>query len=58
MASASNRQIAMAIGILMKAHQSTPEDALALLRISSQHSNRKMAEIAANVVATGELRVP
>jgi len=47
----------MAIGILM-AHQSTPQDALALLRISSQHSNRKMAEIAANVVATGELRVP
>ncbi len=55
---ASNRQIAMAIGILMKAHQSTPEDALALLRISSQHSNRKMAKIAADVVATGELSLP
>jgi len=55
---ASNRQIAMAIGILMKAHQSTPQDALALLRISSQHSNRKMAKIAADVVATGELSLP
>jgi len=55
---ASNRQIAMAIGILMKARQSTPQDALALLRISSQHSNRKMAKIAADVVATGELSLP
>jgi len=55
---ASNRQIAMAIGILMKGRQSTQEDALALLRISSQHSNRKMVEIAAYVVATGELLLP
>jgi len=54
----SNRVIGVAIGMLASTHKITPEDALALLRIASQHKNRKLADLASQVVATGALVLP
>jgi transcriptional regulator with GAF, ATPase, and Fis domain len=53
----TSRTIGMAMGILMKTHTVTSDDAFALLRIASQHQHRKLAEIALEVVDTGELDV-
>jgi hypothetical protein len=55
---ASNREIGTAIGVLMAQHKLTREQAHELLRVASQDSNRKMAEIATEVVETGELSLP
>jgi GAF domain-containing protein len=52
----SNRTIAMAIGILMATHRITDGQAFDLLRVASQRSNRRLREIAEEVVRTGELR--
>jgi hypothetical protein len=54
----SNREIGTAIGVLMAQHKLTREQAHELLRVASQDSNRKMAELATEVVETGELRMP
>jgi hypothetical protein len=54
----SNRRIGMAMGILMARHQVTDHQAFDLLRIASQNSNRKLADIARDVVDTGALDVP
>lgn len=54
----SNREIGVAIGVLMTTHKITAEGALALLRVASQHSNRKLADIALDVAHTGELALP
>ncbi len=54
----SNMVIGVAIGIIASSHKVTPEDALALLRIASQHKNRKLAGLASEVVATGALVLP
>lgn len=54
----SNRRIGMAMGVLMASHKLTEEDAFTLLRIASQNSNRKLLDIADEVVATGVLEVP
>ena len=54
----SNRQIGMAMGILMATHRITGEDAFALLRIASQNSNRKLAVVADEVIQTGALELP
>jgi GAF domain-containing protein len=51
----TNREIAMAIGILMNAHRLTKEQAFDLLRVASQHRHRKVHDLAAQVVLTGEL---
>lgn len=51
----SNRQIAMALGILIGRHSIDHETALNLLRWESQKRNRRVAEIAEEIVATGEL---
>jgi len=51
----TNREIAMAIGVLMGRHMITRETALNLLRLASQHLNLKMSVIADRVVTTGEL---
>ena len=53
----SNREIGVAIGILMTRHRITQEQAFGLLRLASQDSNRKVADIAADIVTTGELPV-
>jgi GAF domain-containing protein len=50
---ATNREIAMAMGILMSQHQLTEQDAFAVLRVVSQNLNRKLREIASEVVRTG-----
>jgi GAF domain-containing protein len=54
----SNRQIGMAMGILMATHRITGPDAFALLRIASQNSNRKLAVVADEVIETGTLELP
>jgi GAF domain-containing protein len=51
----TNREIAMAIGILMNAHRLTKDQAFDLLRVASQHRHRKVHDLAAQVVLTGEL---
>lgn len=51
----TNREIGMAMGILMAAHKVSRDQAFNLLRIVSQRDQRKLAEIAADVVETGAL---
>ena len=43
--------IAMAMGMLMEQSKVTPDDAFTLLRRASQRTNRKLHDIAADVVA-------
>lgn len=52
---ASNRAIGMAIGILMAIRRVSQQEAFDLLRVTSQRANRKLREIAEDVVLTGEL---
>ena len=54
----SNREIGTAMGIIMAIHKVTREDAFSLLRIASQNSNRKLIDIATDVVDTGMLDLP
>jgi GAF domain-containing protein len=54
----SNRDIGIAIGILMASHKITREAAFDLLRITSQGSHRKLREVATDVMETGILSVP
>jgi hypothetical protein len=54
---ASNRRIGTAMGILMAVHKVTDEQAFHLLRIASQNTNRKLAELAQDVIDTGTLDV-
>lgn len=58
MAQESNREIGMAMGVLMSRHRLTQSQAFDLLRMASQHSHRKLREIAADVVETGMLDFP
>jgi ANTAR domain len=51
----SNRDIGTAIGILMNAHLVTQDQAFSMLRTASQHSHRKLREIANEVIFTGSL---
>ncbi|WP_375483492.1 ANTAR domain-containing protein [uncultured Jatrophihabitans sp.] len=51
----NSRQIGMAMGILMSALHLTQDDAFAALRIASQRSNRKLRDVASDVVETGWL---
>lgn len=54
----SNREIGMAMGVLMSRHQLTQSQAFDLLRMASQHTHRKLREIASDVVQTGMLDFP
>lgn len=54
---ASNRKIGMAIGILMATDKVTDEQAFDLLRIASQNTNRKLRDVAADVIECGTLDV-
>jgi GAF domain-containing protein len=54
----SNRQIGVAMGVLMSRHQLTTQQAFDLLRIASQHTHRKLAGIAQEVAETGILEYP
>lgn len=51
----SNRQIGMAVGILMCRHQLTTDQAFAMLRTHSQHRNIKVRDLARTVISTGGL---
>jgi hypothetical protein len=51
----SNREIGVAIGILMNRHLLTREEAFDALRTASQDQNRKLVHIAAEVVDSGDL---
>jgi GAF domain-containing protein len=51
----SSREIGMAMGVLMGRGGMTQDEAFALLRQSSQHLRRKLRDIAADVVETGQL---
>jgi GAF domain-containing protein len=54
----SNREIGMAIGVLMGCGGVTQDQAFTLLRRASQHLHRKLRDIAVEVVDTGELPGP
>jgi AmiR/NasT family two-component response regulator len=54
----NSRVIGTAMGVLMSARKLTSTQAFDLLRTASQHSNRKLAEIAAEVAETGTLDRP
>ncbi len=51
----SNREIGVAMGILMSQHRFTRQEAFDVLRVASQNSNRKLADIAVEVADTGTL---
>src|SRR3954469_20354936 len=53
----TNRRIGVAMGVLMATHKVTDDQAFDLLRIASQHSNRKLADIASDVIDTGVLEL-
>jgi ANTAR domain len=55
---ASNRDIGVAMGVLMARHKITREQAFDLLRVASQHTHRKLSDIAAEVADTGALDLP
>lgn len=51
----TNRDIGVAIGVLMALHKVTREQAFDLLRVASQRLHRKLADIASDVAETGTL---
>jgi GAF domain-containing protein len=51
----SSREIGMAMGVLMGRGGVTQDEAFALLRHASQHLRRKLRDVAADVVETGQL---
>ena len=51
----SNRTVGVALGILMERHDLSADAAFDVLRRISSHTNRKLALIAEELVATGEL---
>ena len=53
----SNREIAVAIGVLMNQHLLSQAQAFDVLRAASQDSNRKLAHLAREVVDTGTLSI-
>ncbi len=50
----SNREIGKAIGLLMAAHNVSSDQALEMLKHASQNMNRKLRDLAAEIVARGE----
>lgn len=54
---ATSREIGTAIGVLMTSAKLTREQAFGRLRVASQESNRRLSEVAAEVVDTGALEV-
>jgi hypothetical protein len=54
---ASNREIGAAIGVLMAQYKVTQDQGFDLLRMASQNTHRKLADVARDVVETGALRL-
>ena len=55
LALSTNRRIGVAIGVLMVAERLTHEQAFDRLREASQRSNRKLRDVAEDVILTGQL---
>ena len=53
----TNREIGVAMGILMQRHCLTREQAFDVLRVASQDSNRKLSAVATEVADTGTLAI-
>jgi len=53
----SNRDIGVAMGILMQQHRFSRQQAFDVLRVASQNSNRKLAQVASQVADTGTLTI-
>lgn len=53
----TNREIGVAMGILMQRHGLTREQAFDVLRVASQDSNRKLSAVASEVADTGILAI-
>lgn len=51
----SNRIIGAAVGVLMTTHKMTYDQAFERLRVTSQQANRKIVDLARDVLYTGEL---
>lgn len=51
----TNRQIGMAVGVIMTTYGLTPERSFELLRLASMNHNRKLRDVAESVVLTGSL---
>lgn len=51
----SNREVGIAIGILVERHRMTAPEAFAALRRVSQHLNRRLVDVAEDLVRTGRL---
>jgi transcriptional regulator with GAF, ATPase, and Fis domain len=51
----TSREIGTAVGVIMARSQMTQEEAFEVLRRASQHLNRKLRDVAAEVVETGQL---
>jgi len=51
----SNREIGVAMGILMHRHEVTRDEAFTMLRVASQDFNRKLSAVASDVADTGVL---
>jgi transcriptional regulator with GAF, ATPase, and Fis domain len=54
---ASNREIGTAIGVVMTSYRVTDQQAFDMLPMASQHGHRKLRDVAAEVVLTGQLPV-
>jgi transcriptional regulator with GAF, ATPase, and Fis domain len=54
----TNREIGMAMGVLMTTYKCTRRQAFDLLRIASQNTNRKLVDVAIEVTDTGTLDLP
>jgi AmiR/NasT family two-component response regulator len=53
----SNRDIGTAVGVLVAQHKLTRDQAFDLLRIASQNTNRKLHDVALDVIDTGTVDV-
>jgi GAF domain-containing protein len=51
----TNRSIGAAVGILVERHKVSPEQAFDLLKVVSQRSNRRLADLADELVRTGRV---
>jgi transcriptional regulator with GAF, ATPase, and Fis domain len=54
----TSRRIGAAIGVLMAMHKTTYDQAFDLLKIASQHTHRKLVDIAEDVLETGQIALP
>lgn len=54
----TNRDIGVAVGILMTRHLASKQQAFDLLRVASQDLQRKLADVAQDVIESGDLAYP